>query len=391
MTRRLNRSKQRKQRNPLCSLCFLLFVCILMLAGQAVRAAGDTNFTVNVNQTIPDANINGLRSSFALSGLDRAIGTISVSIDVSGGYNGDLYAYLTHASGFTVLLNRVGRTGANGFGYGDTGFMMTFADGAPDVHACRDFTPTFNGNGQLTGTWSPDGRNTDPASVTVASARTTDFGSQFVNTDPNGTWTIFFADMAGGGNPSTLVSWGISIVGGNTLGPPPTPGADALARHPSSGAKVRIATLLANDTSPQPGPLTLTSVSPTTPGNGTVQTSEGWVFYRPPAGFSGADSFTYVVADGGGLTATGTVSISISSDLAPSQNVGFVQPLGDGSFRIQFRGHLGRTYTIQYAESLLTPVWQTLGVSTADNLGKFEFIDTPPQGSPTRFYRSTYP
>ena len=34
-----------------------------------------------------------------------------MTLNLSGGWNGDLYAYLVHNSGFAVLLNRVGRNG----------------------------------------------------------------------------------------------------------------------------------------------------------------------------------------------------------------------------------------------------------------------------------------
>ena len=43
--------------------------------------------------------------------------SVVISASISGtpdadprAFNGDLYAYLTHGSGFSVLLNRVGRT-----------------------------------------------------------------------------------------------------------------------------------------------------------------------------------------------------------------------------------------------------------------------------------------
>jgi hypothetical protein len=38
---------------------------------------------------------------------------VNVGLQLSGGWNGDLYAYLVHSSGFAVLLNRVGRGTGN--------------------------------------------------------------------------------------------------------------------------------------------------------------------------------------------------------------------------------------------------------------------------------------
>src|ERR1019366_9393677 len=73
-------------------------------------------------------------------------------------------------------------------------------------------SPIFS-SGQLTGTWAPDGRNIDPqssGSVFDAASPTADL-SVFNNTSANGAWTLFIADLSGGGQ-STLVSWGLTVV-----------------------------------------------------------------------------------------------------------------------------------------------------------------------------------
>ena len=120
-------------------------------------------------------------------------------------------------------------------------------------------------------------------------------------------------------------------------------------------------------------------------------TAQGnWVAYTPPAGYTNVDSFTYTVSDGRGATATGTVTINILVDNEPTDKVTVVD-LGNGSFRVRFSGIPNRTYRIQFTESLTTPNWQTLATRTSDSLGAFEYVDTPPLGSPPRFYRSAYP
>ena len=52
-------------------------------------------------------------------------------------FNGDLYVFLQHGSGFVVLVNRPGRTPGDDFGYDDDGLVITFDDTAPngDFHA----------------------------------------------------------------------------------------------------------------------------------------------------------------------------------------------------------------------------------------------------------------
>ena len=141
---------------------------------------------------------------------------MNVSLDITGGWNGDLYAYLSFSDGFAVLLNRVGKSSSDDFGYGDAGFNVTFSDSAAtDIHLYGG-----NGGNQLTGTWQPDGRETDPQLVVSSDPRTA-LLSSFDNLDPNGTWTLFVADVATG-YQSTLVSWSIEIVtvpGAGHIGP----------------------------------------------------------------------------------------------------------------------------------------------------------------------------
>jgi len=166
---------------------------------------------------------------------------------------------------------------------------------------------------------------------------------------------------------------------------------DVLPRNPNTGAKVRAATLLANDTDPDGDALTFVSVSTTNASGGTNVVLGNWICYRPPAGFTNADSFSYIIADSYGLQATSTVSVTILVDSAPAQNIGSIDNLGNGSSLIHFSGIPGRTCTIQYTTNLVTPAWQSLGTNTADAFGKINFTDSPATNSPPRFYRSTNP
>ena len=186
----------------------------LFLAGVAQgQIQTNVSFT-SVNTLIPDGNPTGLASSTNLSGLTGSIISITVALDVTGGFNGDLYAYLAGPQGgFAVLLNRTGLTAGNPFGYGDTGFNITLDDSsANNIHTYQLGSPIFS-SGQLTGTWAPDGRNIDPqssGSVFDAASSTADL-SVFNNTLANGSWTLFIADLSGGAQ-GTLVSWGLTVV-----------------------------------------------------------------------------------------------------------------------------------------------------------------------------------
>ena len=68
--------------------------------------------------------------------------------------------------------------------------------------------------------------------------------------------------------------------------------------------------LLGNDSDPDGDAITLLSTS--TPGNGRVEIiGNGNVIYRPNAGFCGVDTFTYMIRDARGATATATVRVTV--------------------------------------------------------------------------------
>ena len=189
---------------------------ILALLGWGLAFGGigrGQTYTNNVNSTIPDGNPVGLISTTTVFGLTNVISSIQVNLDITGGFNGDLYAYLLGPQGgFAVLLNRVGMSSSNAFSYSDAGFNITLSSGFPNVHFYEDLSSPSGG--QLTGTWAPDGRSISPGSspnIFDTAATSANFDN-FSSTIPNGDWTLFIADLASGGGQTTLVSWGLTIV-----------------------------------------------------------------------------------------------------------------------------------------------------------------------------------
>jgi len=189
---------------------------LMVWAGAAWAQTSETNFTFSVNQLVPDANRNGLFMITNLSITGGTISNVTVSLDISGGYNGDLYAFLSGPNGgFAVLLNRVGVSNdASSFGYGNHGFDLVLSDSAAnDVHYYQSASYLLNGNGQLTGTWAPDGRNIGPESAPSLFGSTAPSAllNSFNGTDPNGGWTLFLADLSVG-SQSQLVSWSLDVI-----------------------------------------------------------------------------------------------------------------------------------------------------------------------------------
>ena len=153
---------------------------------------------------IPDNDPSGVGYGFVISAAPTGIESVSVRFTITAGYNGDLYAYLTHDSGFAVLLNRVGATGGNPGGYSDSGFNnVTLASGVGnDIH---QYQVTLGGPGVPGGAgWAADGRLN---STDVARNNTLDV---FNGANPNGDWTLFFADRSAG-SISTLNTFEVQI------------------------------------------------------------------------------------------------------------------------------------------------------------------------------------
>lgn len=185
------------------------------MAMMAACAAHATLYTFSWDSgfandgVIPDGSYAGwsdtrsVPDSFTLGPDDTSeIVDVNVRLNIAGGYNGDLYGYLVHSSGFAVLLNRIGRDDGNLFGSSGAGMNITLDDSAAtDVHLA--------GSGVLANSYQPDARNVDPETVVTGDSRTA-YLSSFTSLAANGSWTLFLADMASG-DTSTVLSWGLDI------------------------------------------------------------------------------------------------------------------------------------------------------------------------------------
>lgn len=192
--------------------------------GLGVHAAV-LNFEFNsLNLPIPDARSSGVSDTRSLPAIPGPILDVNVSLkirprDGSAVYNGDLYAALSHESGYSVLLNRVGRRAGSSLGYGDNGFNVIFDDEAVngDVHQYR---LTLNGAHSsvlqpapavLTDRWEPDARFVSPdiALLEDVATRTAILGN-FDGLAVAGDWTLLIVDWETGGL-AALDGWGLQI------------------------------------------------------------------------------------------------------------------------------------------------------------------------------------
>jgi len=169
---------------------------ILNLAGVAsATVVVDSDWTVNT--AITAGSPVGITTSETFQNLSSSpITSVSVDLDISGGFNGDLYGYLTYqgANGTVIsemLLDYVGTTTANPFGSSGSGMDVTLSDAGTANGSIH------NAAGTATGTWLADSTST--------------LDSTFGGLSANGTWTLYLADMSEGSGTSTLISWGLDI------------------------------------------------------------------------------------------------------------------------------------------------------------------------------------
>jgi hypothetical protein len=70
------------------------------------------------------------------------------------------------------------------------------------------------GDSSLSGAWKADGQTTSPTAAPgsfSAGGGSITLDGTFAGENPNGTWTLFFADVSAGGGTSTLNGWSLDI------------------------------------------------------------------------------------------------------------------------------------------------------------------------------------
>ncbi len=200
-----------KPKKTMKRLIVILLVLLAALAPPLLQAQTTESFTFTTNRVVPDGNYSGMSDVQTITSGIGSIGSIKVRLKVNGEFNGDLYGYLRHSSGFTVLLNRPGKTAANPIGYGDSGLEIILDDASlNDLHTYQTVTTPPDGT-PLTGTWMPDGRKVDPDLVTDADPQSTSLRN-FSGLDASGQWTLYLVDAQSGGT-NMLVEWGLDITG----------------------------------------------------------------------------------------------------------------------------------------------------------------------------------
>mgnify|MGYP001221668500 CR=1 FL=1 len=121
-------------------------------------------------------------------------------------------------------------------------------------------------------------------------------------------FTYFVSDGQGGTASGTVR---VTVNGANGQNRAPTANDDSATTN--QGIAITIA-VLANDSDADGDALTVTGVGQPQFGTATVSGNGQSATYRPHGDFVGDDQFTYVVSDGKGGTASGTVRVRVNED-----------------------------------------------------------------------------
>jgi VCBS repeat-containing protein len=213
------------------------------------------------------------------------------------------------AGSHTLTLGGYGNAGSAGFGGTVEAFEATFDDVLLTVPGSVSLLANDTGATGLTAV-----KASDPAhgTVTVNSDGSFNYvpAANYFGTD---TFTYRAVDGTGQSNPATVT---INIASVNDL---PVGGADTYTTGQGVPLTVNAAQgVLVNDSDVESPAASLTAALGTTAPNGTLKlNADGSFTYTPTGLFAGADTFTYRINDGTGLSNPVTVTINVTDSPDP--------------------------------------------------------------------------
>ena len=162
--------------------------------------------------------------------------------------------------------------------------------------------------------------------------------------------------------------------------------------------------------------VTVVSISPTSAQAASILIQSNVITYYPPAGFAGADTFTYTIQDNVGDSAVGNVLINGSESpdafwISPIQNVGTIEPnhplsvpfvvhppeapsfgpvrlIRPGVVQFSFAGPINATYAVVTTTNLSLPLrlWTVLGPLLPSSDNTYQFTSPTAASDSQRFY-----
>jgi subtilisin-like proprotein convertase family protein len=186
-----------------------ILITVLLVAtaaGAQAQPEYSTNYAPGL--LIQEGDPSGVSDveTFSLADPGATMADLTVGLDITGGYNGDLCAYLKSPNGtLTVLMNQPG-VGVNNFGAAGAGMNITLSD------LSENPIQNETSSAVLSGLY-------EPANVL----------GTFDGSVADGTWTLFVANLGSGGGSPTLVSWSLNLDVNAAPTPEPATWAEGLA------------------------------------------------------------------------------------------------------------------------------------------------------------------
>lgn len=209
------------------------------------------------------------------------------------------------------------------------------------------------------------------------------------------TWTLI--PPANGAGPADLTGLGyfnrdsLAVTGTVRLlrNQPPVAVPDSDRYRAGEAFKIALLRLLANDSDADGDLLRLGTVAPLSDEGGAVRIAGAFLFYTPRTGFAGTDRVRYTVVDPHGGSSDAVLELSpAGSDNGQTLALVGLNAVAGGGLRARFAGIPGFPYRILAASGLTPPVdWLQVGCATAAADGRFEWVDVPPPGTVSRYYR----
>ena len=199
-------------------------------------------------------------------------------------------------------------------GWHRTGSVAVTVTPVNDNPTAGNDSVTANGSAATSVAVLANDSDIDGDRLTVTGATAPGHGSATVNGDNTITYQAnslytgpdaFDYTISDGHGGAATGHVAVTVIPSNS---PPVAGDDTATVAEDGSVDIAV---LANDSDPESGPLSVSAVGPA--GHGSVSINgNGTVHYVPAANYNGSDSFSYTVQDNVGFTDTGTVSVTVT-------------------------------------------------------------------------------
>jgi len=202
----------------------IIMMLVLVALTLSVQASYIPMYSLNQSfsgGTIQDGNAVGsvFTGNFTANTWEQVV-AVAVTLNITGGYNSDLYAYLVAPNGAVMLLmNQASGLGGSGMNVTLSAFQMTSstqfniqagtnpgeqvltASSQPFIQSATD------NNSPMTGYYRPISSMLYAPNPNNGLTLAEYLGLP----SANGAWTLFVADVVGGGGNATLNSWTLAL------------------------------------------------------------------------------------------------------------------------------------------------------------------------------------